>query len=341
ENAIVSQLQGLFLRFHNRVVKENPGKEFPELQRIVQHHYQYVVINDFLGRIVHRSVLDALKTKGGVYDKTKLQYYKYKKYPFMPLEFSVAAYRLGHSMVRPGYRLNDAILLPIFPVKDTGTKPGLPEGLTGFRRMVSDWGIDWARFIDIEERAYGATPPGKDDVVPNFRRLQLAYRIDTSLVDPLGSLPPSVVSDGSASLAFRNLLRGQKFSLPSGQEVAKAMGETALKDEEILIGKAVDNPDESLPNILSFGKVFAGKCPLWTYILAEAMQNRVSVPVPATGRPSISTPQLGPVGGRIVAEGFLGLMFADSGSYLSTGPAWVPSGGPGYALRDFVRLPLV
>jgi hypothetical protein len=177
-------------------------------------------------------------------------------------------------------------------------------------------------------------------VPADFRRLQFAYRIDTSLVDPLGSLPASVVNNDPKSLAFRNLQRGQQFKLPTGQEVAKAMEVTPLEDKDILIGQGVDEsdePHEPLPNIVSFGQVFAGKCPLWTYILAEAMHNKVSVPIPATGGPSISTPQLGPVGGRIVAEVFLGLMFADPGSYLSTNPNWVPSGGPGYALRDFVR----
>ena len=205
--------------------------------------------------------------------------------------------------------------------------------------MISDWGIDWARFIDIEERGYGSTP-GKVDLPADFRRLQFAYRIDTSLVDPLGSLPTSVVNNDPKSLAFRNLQRGQQFKLPTGQEVATVMGVTSLKDEEILIGKGVDKTNEPLPNIVSFGKVFAGKCPLWTYILAEAMHNKVPMPVPATGRPSIPTPQLGPVGGRIVAEVFLGLMFADPGSYLSMSPGWVPAGGAGYALKDFVRFAL-
>ena len=72
----------------------------------------------------------------------------------MPVEFSVAAYRLGHSMIRPGYRLNDDdILLPIFP-DPSEANPGFPEGLTGFRAMNPDWGIDWGRFIDIDTRAY-------------------------------------------------------------------------------------------------------------------------------------------------------------------------------------------
>src|SRR5438093_2227274 len=119
ENTIVSQLQGLFLRFHNRTVDENPGLELAEIQRLVRYHYQYVVLNDFLPRIVHSSVLKELKT-GPRYDSRKLEFYHWKNDPFMPVEFSVAAYRLGHSMVRPGYRLNDTVLLPIFPVPRQG-----------------------------------------------------------------------------------------------------------------------------------------------------------------------------------------------------------------------------
>src|SRR4051812_29718011 len=104
ENAIVSQLQGLFLRFHNRKLQDNPGiSSFETVQRLVRFHYQYVVLNDFLPRIVHSSVLDQLKTNGK-YDAHKLAYFHWKNAPFMPVEFSVAAYRFGHSMVRPGYR---------------------------------------------------------------------------------------------------------------------------------------------------------------------------------------------------------------------------------------------
>ena len=112
ENSIVSQLQGLFLRFHNRMVSENPGRTFAEIQQLVRFHYQYVVLNDFLPRIVHSSVLDSLKSNGR-YDREKLEFFHWRNDPFMPVEFSVAAYRFGHSMVRPGYRLNDEVLLPI------------------------------------------------------------------------------------------------------------------------------------------------------------------------------------------------------------------------------------
>lgn len=91
---------------------------FAEIQKLVRFHYQYVVLHDFLERIIAGSVLDGLKTNGK-FDRSKIKFFGFENGPFMPVEFSVAAYRLGHSMIRPGYRLNDddATLLPILYVK--------------------------------------------------------------------------------------------------------------------------------------------------------------------------------------------------------------------------------
>lgn len=339
ENSIVSQLQGLFLRFHNRLADDNGDLGFEDVQRLVRRHYQYVLLNDFLVRIVNKDVLHELKTHGH-FDRSKLRFFHWKNDPFLPVEFSVAAYRFGHSMVRPGYRLNDNILLTIFP--DGKTENGKsPEGLTGFRPMNPEWGIDWGRFIDIDQRAYD----GDENV--QKKRLQFAYRMDTSLVDPLNKLPPAIVdpSDPPVSLAQRNLLRGRAFGLPSGQSVARAMGLKPLRDEKIIIGKAVDKPEDGDvvgPIVKVAGDAFAGNCPLWTYVLAEAASNKTDFRIPVKEDLSISTPQLGPVGGRIVAEVFLGLMFGDPGSLLSLDPYWVPSTGggdplPEFALRNLVK----
>jgi len=329
ENSIVSQLQGLFLRFHNRTVADNPGLEFAEVQKRVRFHYQYVVLNDFLPRIVHSSVLKDLKSASGQYDQHKLKFFHWKHKPFMPVEFSVAAYRLGHSMIRPGYRLNDGVLLPIFPVPSQG----LNEGLTGFRAMNPQRGIDWGRFIDIDKRKYDGTDS------ENKKRLQFAYRLDTSLVNPLHELPPEVAKDPS-SLAQRNLERGWRLGLPSGQSVARAMGVKPMADKDILIGKATDTPDPTLKTVVDVSKVFANNCPLWTYILAEAMKFQELVKLPVIEDQSITTPRLGPVGGRIVAEVFLGLMFGDPNSLLSLDPLWQPQIGSTFALKDFVKYAL-
>jgi Animal haem peroxidase len=351
ENSIVSQFQALMLRFHNRVVDENPTLSFSSVQRIVRWHYQWVVIYDFLPKIVSASVLNALKTDKQ-YDQKKLQFYHWKNDPFMPVEFSVAAYRLGHSMVRPGYRLNDddSTLLPIFPVPETvpgAPAGGISPGLTGFQAMAKNRGIDWGRFIDIgAPRAYGGDPDSIKPPDPHMKkRLQFAYRIDTSVVTPLSVLPAAVASDKPPSLAQRNLLRGFELGLPKGQNVAKAMGETPLADDQIIIGKAVDAAQDrdSLGPITKVSAAFEGKCPLWTYILAEAAATRKPVPIPVTPPTTISTPQLGPVGGRIVAEVFLGMLFGGNDSFLSADPGWTPTIGNAkgaFALRDLVAYAL-
>ena len=342
ENAIVSQLQGLMIHFHNAMAAKHRHERLDHVQTLVRRHYQYMVVNDFLPRIVNRTVLEDLKT-GGLYDKAKIKFFNNfaapLNLPYMPLEFSVAAYRIGHSMIRPGYRLNDATLLPIFPLP--ASQPGFPEGLTGFRRLVSDWALDWGRFIDIDTRAYGtkdaaATPE-------NFKRLQFAYRIDTALVDPLGSLPASVADNPPPSLALRNLLRGLEFGMPTGQAVATRMGVTVLRDDQILIGQGVDAPDAPLPDITTIaGGAFSGNCPLWTYVLAEAMQNPAAPTpdAPVSGSVSVTTPQLGPVGGRIVAEVFLGLLFADTQSYLNVEAGWTPPAGADFRLKHLVEAAL-
>jgi hypothetical protein len=331
ENTIVSQLQGLFHRFHNRTLADNPRLAFEDVQRLVRFHYQFVILNDFLPRIIHPSVLRDLKTDG-YFDQHKLKFFHWKHEPFMPVEFSVAAYRLGHSMIRPGYRLNDNhdTLLPIFPVPSMG----LHDGLTGFGRVKTDRGIDWGRFIDVDLRAYDGPMAVKK------KRLQFAYRIDTSLVNPLHALPHSVASKPS-SLAERNLLRAWRLGLPSGQSVAVSMCIKPLKDEDILIGQGLKNLKPRPGNILGVDEIFAGNCPLWTYILAEAMLHQKNEPIPVSGKQiKISTPQLGPVGGRIVLEVFLGLMFGDSNSLLSLDPQWIPESGAKYALKDFVNYAL-
>jgi hypothetical protein len=340
ENTIVSQLQGLFHRFHNRTLSENSTHPFEHIQKLVRFHYQYVVLNDFLPRIVHSKVIADLKTNGQ-YDRKKLKFFHWKNEPFMPVEFSVACYRLGHSMIRPGYRLNDndATLLPIFMTPDAA-KLGFKDDLQGFRPVDSSRAIDWGRFIDIDTRA-------NDGDTEKKKRLQFAYRIDTSVVNPLSQLP-AVVAANPSSLAQRNLERGWRLGLPTGQRVAQALEVTPMTDEEIMIGKGVDkqDPADKIFSISTLGDVFKSNCPLWTYILAEAMRNQETVTIPLKDGPvPITTPRLGPVGGRIVAEVFLGLIFGDNHSLLNLDPTWQPKNKDGkllenYRLKDFVNYAL-
>ena len=316
ENVIVSQLQGLLHRFHNKLANDHDGNgnerwEFDRVQREVRYHYQWVVLHDFLPTIVDADVLKLVLPHhhDGIV-KPNLEYYKPKNETFMPLEFSAAAYRFGHSMVRPGYRLAENVgPLPIF------RKDATPA-LTGFGKFPDNWAIDWNLFIDLEPRD------------PNdHTRMQLAYRIDTALVDPLGHLPDPITTDLPPldSLAFRNLKRGWRMRLPSGQSIARAMGLVPLPDEKIMIGKFTGDPADKQTPILDIADgAFKDNCPLWTYALAETVPTDVAVTTKSPHR-KVKTYKLGPVGGRIVAETLVGLLAYDSQSFLSQDPLWKPS----------------
>jgi hypothetical protein len=310
ENVIISQLQGVFHRFHNKVSANHPDWSFAKVQREVRFHYQWTVLHDFLPTIVAREVLNLVvpHVVNGTHvrsDRPHLDFFKWKCGAYMPLEFSVAAYRFGHSMVRPGYRLSETVP----PLAIFATNPA--AALTGFREFPDNWAIDWNLFSFLEAR-------DPDDAT----RTQLAYKIDTSLVNPLGNLPPSVAINPSI-LALRNLLRGWRLRLPSGQDIARAMGIVPLKDEEILIGKFTGDEGDKLVPIVKVHPVFAGNCPLWTYILAETLETEVAVKT-TKGDKKTKTRKLGHVGGRIVAETFVGLLLGDSSSYLSQDPLWTP-----------------
>jgi hypothetical protein len=328
ENVIVSQLQATMLRFHNKIADEHPDKSFAEIQRLVRWHYQWVVLHDFLPTIAGPEMVNAVLPRP---DQPQLRFYHSKKEPFIPVEFSVAAYRFGHSMVRPIYRLNTTT---------QGTKPtpgpkddaanGRQEifhkiddfnSLNGFREFPSTWAIQWNLFFDLGDNRKNI----------GVERLQKAYKIDTSLVNPLGDLPESVSSGGPHALAQLNLIRGLRMGLPSGQDVARTMGIQPLTDDQLKVGKATEGESPSnqrLIDIPAIGKQFVGKAPLWYYVLAEAQQQFKKDDTPI---------HLGEVGGRIVVETLVGLMVGDAHSFLAADPNWAPNNGRKFLMSDLIK----
>jgi len=314
ENRIVAQLHCAFLRFHNQVADAMKGKSptFQDVRQQVRWHYQWVLVNDFLPTIIAADIVRSVFPDP---HSPELTIHKLKQgLELMPVEFSVAAYRFGHSMIRPEYRLNTTIeRRPIFSGDDDDA-----ADLGGFRPIPVDWAIDWQFFIDLE---HGAVPATGDPLFdPITRRPQKAYKIDTSLVSPLHDLPARVAANPSI-LALRNLERGATFELPSGQTVAEALGIAPIPDEELVIGKATET-DPKVP-ITNIAQGFAGNAPLWTYILSEAQVSSWKNADPALKKDDIPT-RLGPVGGRLIAEVFAALLLGDKTSYLNAGTRFTP-----------------
>jgi hypothetical protein len=320
ENTFVSQLHLLFIKFHNKVVdrvrSDRPRLKgdnlFKEVQRIVRWHYQWVVIFDFLARTVPEGMLDRLLvTDEDGLRKVRLRFYRPKLQPFMPVEFSAAAYRFGHSQVRGRYSINTTVQdKPTFlPADQLPPKSNVfafrTADFRGFRGLPPFWTISWPFFFELPE-GEGVLQPG--------------FKIDTRISGPLtNALPGANHQDPiDRSLPRRNLLRGKALQLPSGQRVAKAMG---VPNESILSGSDLGLEGE-------LADKFGDETPLWYYVLKEAE-------VQQDGE------RLGRVGGRIVAEVLLGLLDGDPLSFLSVEPNWepeLPRGEDGqFKMADLIR----
>jgi hypothetical protein len=337
ENVIVSQLQGVFMQFHNAIADELKGNspDFENVQRLVQWHYQWVVLHDFLPKIVGNptlhQVLPHLKKRTSIYDdKPQLHFFEWKNDPFMPIEFAAAAYRFGHSMVRPIYRLNPELGGDTTQdQKDRGVAGRRfifgalrDESLNGFRDFPPIWAIDWRLFFEFDRKLDDPKNLGP-------RRVQPAYKIDSSLVNPLAFLPefseegkdgnfemdadghPKAKPHEIAILALRNLLRGIRMGLPSGQTVARYMDKEPILDKDLRVGKANVDGLKSNKSIVDVGSSFKDNAPLWFYVLAEAQHEWAKAAEANKGNDTAknSIPvKLGPVGGRIVTEVLVGLM---------------------------------
>jgi hypothetical protein len=316
ENMMIAGLQAAFLLFHNRVVDMLRGEGedqrlaaaeaqadaeamgggtadisdsdrtrnvFEEARRLVTWHYQWIIVNEFLPLIVGSSLVNDILSRGRRFYRPRAGEQS------MPVEFQGAAYRFGHSLVRPSYRANlagdngNAFFGFIFDPAGEGSPD--PVDLRGGARASRRF-IGWQTFFN-----FGG------DQAANVRTTK---QIDTKISTPLFNLPLGTIASGDppTSLPARNLLRQLTWSLPSGQAIAARMGIRPLTQSQ-------------LSELTPFGSNLDRSTPLWYYILKEAEV--------AGGA------KLAGVGARIVAEVFLGLLSLDSNSYLARNPRWRPT----------------
>lgn len=309
ENLLLAQLDLAFIHFHNAIVnglkmqtitdvfgqKLVPPAPTPptgmdsvriqpsftdtlffKAQQLARWHYQWIIVHEFLPLICMKEVLDDIQQNGRrIYVDVQTGTPGHE--PFIPVEFSVAAYRFGHATLRSRYKVNDMFTATLFPQNPAA--PKVPRTDLRGGPVTKEDTVKWSNFFRLDP----ANPP------------QFAKRIEallsTTLLDlPDGVIPHDVPLD-LRSLATRNLLRSESLELPSGQDVARELGEVALTDAQLGT---------------------TGPTYLWYYLLKEAE-------IQTQGA------RLGRVGSRIVAEVFFGLLDADSLSYRSVYPIWKPT----------------
>ena len=208
ENQIIAQVHIAFLRFHNAVA-DALHTGFADTYATVRRYYQWIVIHQFLPEICGADVVS------GLLDGSIPSLYKPQNpnAPMVPAETQVAAYRFGHSMVRKAYEvtINDRETAGI---QRDRRRPARGQADRAGRQ------IDWGNFVRPLMRPENAAHFN----VPRF--------IDTLISSGLFALPiggpGGAEPSGSTILPFRNLLRGFFYGLPSGQDVARKMGETVI-----------------------------------------------------------------------------------------------------------------
>ena len=315
ENIITAGLHCAHILFYNRVLDELSEldlKAFPSARvadradrsnryvafllarEVTLWHYQWLLVNEHLPQIAGQQMVNDVLARGNRF------YRPPAGDAFMPIEFGAAAYRFGHSMVRPSYRANftsgtgdssNPGADPFFALVFDATEPDfsapvsydrddLLGGYPAPRRYIG-----WQTFFDL----------GDGNVKNN-------KKIDTTISSVLFTLPVPAIAPHTQTaptvLPQRNLLRQLTWELPSGQQVARAMGAEALTLAD-------------LSDIAGVYRPFGTSTPLWYYILAEAKALAGGL-------------NLGPVGGRIVTETLIGLLRADPTSYLSAYPRFQP-----------------
>jgi len=298
---MIAGLQAAVILFHNKCVDLVSGDRrlgseevFEKARQLTTWHYQWLIVHEFLPHFIGQAMVNDILRNGRRFYRPDVA--------LIPIEFQGAAYRFGHSMVRPSYRANlagdndgSAFFGMVFD--PTGEGQADPVDLRGGARARRRF-IGWQTFF-----GFGPTFTDPGSTNPAIRPNKL---IDTMISTPLLRLPIQTIAGGVPgdiiSLPSRNLLRHITWAVPSGQSIARLMRVPMLTGDN----------DEVLRQLRTYNLGLDDSTPLWFYALREAR-------VLGDGGQ-----HLGPVGGRIVGEVFMGLLQLDRDSYFSQ-RGWRPT----------------
>ena len=267
ENLLISQMHLFWMRVHNKIVREHiiqKGLKWRkeevvyEARKQLLYFFHRVVVEDFLGQLL----LD--KTHNVYFDKQQQYLLKGSREERVPFEFSMACFRLGHSLVRPTYELQ----------KGRGAKH-----LRDLLRHTNQL-------------------PVKHYQVVNWKHFatQDAHKIDSVLAPAMGKipcLPNKSVCMGHTQIIEANLKAGTDNSLPYPQDVIDALvDDNAPVAAALGINKEIYQKMNSNMPILRLDDFPKKKVPMWLFVLFEAQMD------------GMAGNRLGKFGGMMVAEVF-------------------------------------
>lgn len=274
-NLSVAQLTVAMIHFHQRICALNPGKDPEERQAITIRHFQSVVLDDYLRRIVDPVVYNDVRYVG-----RKVLFADAVPPDFrVPIEFAGAAFRFGHTTVRDNYDWND--LEWPSPSSAQDLRHLSHQGIIS-DALADSWVVDWKLFLaqnapEASDRFAGliVSRMGGD-----LASLDPSW-VDGEMIRRLASSPPN--------LAEMTLIRGRDLALPSGEALRTHFNHILPKELRIPeLARPLENvasgEDDSWKDDLE------GRTPLWFYVLREAEVHG------CVGR------HLGPLGSRIVME---------------------------------------
>ena len=196
DHAIISQLTALFALLHNALVdlarRGEPVshansrfgaayKRFLCARDALSAIYHHIIRNDVMRRVLHPAIYAAYSTANPWFmDRHSASDWQ------IPLEFSQGAFRFGHAMVRPEYRIND---LTRHDLNNTLEKSSANDPVN--MPLDDTWMVQWSRFFSINRSE------------PNLSR-----RIGPYLSDALGNDHIFYAFDATerVGLLYRDLL---------------------------------------------------------------------------------------------------------------------------------------
>lgn len=303
ENQIIMQMHVLLMRLHNKIAAtyspptsdsiEDLSSFIEEIKLEVQRNWQSFVLNEYLPALINEETLNYVLAEiqkegyGALLHKPTLVTDGDNEYKLvgMPHEFSIG-FRMGHTQLRDGYHLN-----PKFdPIVLFDNSSAEPNDLRGDRPLQDSHVIDWAYFANSEASG------------------EFSNKIDAKVTSKVFNLPPTAIPDSVkdvGNLPHRNLIRSKQVKISSGEEIAEVYN---LPDHQVLTPDEIE-PDKEKQKLFKLGNngVYSVKnqfrTPLWYYVIKEAE-------IKCGGE------QLGPLGGRIVAEVIAGGIYYLESSFV-------------------------